>query len=121
MVDPGQVGVSRPRGIAMKLLLQLLLLAAIIVAVTSWASAAASRDHQRSAPPVLASNAGSSCDLPLSDTPEGAVRRMLEAYAGRRIDEYAAMLTDDYRFTSFDPDFAAAFPEGSSRADEIRM
>jgi hypothetical protein len=43
------------------------------------------------------------------------------AYAARDLDAYAALLTADYTFTSIDPDFAAAFPLGSSRADEIRM
>jgi hypothetical protein len=59
--------------------------------------------------------------LPLNDTPEGAVQRMMLAYAARNLDEYAAMLTADYKFTSIDPDFGAAFPLGSTRADEIRM
>lgn len=59
--------------------------------------------------------------LPLNDSPEGAVQRMMLAYAARNLEEYAAMLTADYTFTSIDPDFAAAFPLGSSRADEIRI
>lgn len=65
-------------------------------------------------------DAGAHADsLPLADSPMGAVRRLIEAYRGRDLVDYAAMLAAHFHFDSSDPDFHASSPNGFTREDEI--
>lgn len=43
---------------------------------------------------------------------------MIEGFRCRSPEAYVAMMTDDYRFDSDDPAFAAAFPNGMTKSDE---
>ena len=57
--------------------------------------------------------------LPASDSPLGATSRLLASYRTERLEEYAALLLPDFRFTFADSETRAAHPEGFSREDEI--
>jgi hypothetical protein len=65
-------------------------------------------------------DAGAHADaLPAADSPMGAVQRLIQAYAGRDLQDYAAMLAARFHFDSSDPDFHASSPSGFTREDEI--
>ena len=57
--------------------------------------------------------------LPAADSPMGAVQRLIQAYAGRDLQDYAAMLAARFHFDSSDTDFRASAPNGFTREDEI--
>jgi hypothetical protein len=54
--------------------------------------------------------------LPSQDSPVGLVHRFQALWEHLALDDYAALLTDDYRFVSLEPDLA---PEIRHRDDEI--
>src|SRR5262252_8121954 len=65
-------------------------------------------------------DAGAHADaLPAADSPMGAVQRLIQAYTGRDLPDYAAMLGRLFHFASSDPDFLASHPGGFARDDEI--
>jgi hypothetical protein len=60
-----------------------------------------------------------SLPLAASDSPRGAVLRLLRAYCQRDLEAYAGLLTEDFRFETLDPQLAALIPGGLDREDEV--
>jgi hypothetical protein len=53
-----------------------------------------------------------------TDSPRGVVLRLEQAYQTRDLEGYAALMTADFRFRSFSPEFLERFPDGMTRVDE---
>jgi hypothetical protein len=57
--------------------------------------------------------------LPASDSPLGALTRLLVSYRLERLDDYAALLLPRFQFEFGDSELRAAHPNGFSREEEI--
>lgn len=54
-----------------------------------------------------------------TDSPDGVMRRFESAYERRRLDDFSALFTKDFRFYFADPDLVSRYPDGWTREDEI--
>ena len=86
-----------------------------ITGAGQWASAGASS-------PSASGSQGDEADSLIGlapDSPLGLMKRFVEAYRQKRLDEYGRLLATDFRFTFGDSALAVAYPEGWERSDEI--